>query len=182
VFGETLDMGVGNFIDQVARALGLGFPGGPLLEKLAKKGSKLIELPYSLKGMDVNFGGLYTLIKKYVKEKKYKKEDLAYSIQEYIFAMLIEALERAVAHLGKKEVSLGGGVACNSRLQEMLKIMAKERGLKYYIPPKEVLVDNGVMIAWLGLVQYVHKANILKVEKARILPYQRTDEVRVTWR
>jgi N6-L-threonylcarbamoyladenine synthase len=132
VFGETLDIGIGNFIDTFARHVGIGFPGGPKIMELAKRG-KYIELPYSIKGMDVAFSGLLTNLKqKYDKgvvgsESKDSEnclvEDLAYSLQETAFAMLIEASERALAHTGKKELLLGGGVACNTRLQEMCRTM-----------------------------------------------------------
>jgi len=89
VFGETLDIGIGNFIDTFARYLGLGFPGGPKIMELAKSG-KYIEVPYSIKGMDVAFSGLLTNLKqKY--DKKISVEDLCYSLQETAFAMLVEA-------------------------------------------------------------------------------------------
>jgi len=129
VFGETLDLGVGNFIDTIARYMGLGFPGGPKIQKLAeacKNKEELIDLPYSIKGMDVAFSGLQTKLKNLL-DKGVAKEDLAYSMQEVVFGMLVEASERALAHTGKKELLLGGGVACNSRLQEMCRIMCKER-------------------------------------------------------
>ncbi|MBN1377104.1 bifunctional N(6)-L-threonylcarbamoyladenine synthase/serine/threonine protein kinase [Candidatus Woesearchaeota archaeon] len=182
IFGETLDMGVGNFLDSFARDLKIGFPGGPVIEKLAKKGKKYIEVPYSVKGMDVSFSGLYTNLKH--KINKYKKEDLCYSTQETIFAMLIEVSERAMAHLGKKELLLGGGVACNSRLQEMCRIMCKERKAKCFIPKKEFLIDNGAMIAHLGLKKYKAnpKKNTISIEKSVIKPYERTDDVIVNWR
>src|SRR3989338_9696730 len=127
VFGETLDLGVGNFIDKVARHMGIGFPGGPKIEQLAKNG-KYIELPYSIKGMDVSFSGMQTKLQQLygkAQDKEKAKEDLSFSLQETAFAMLVEAAERALAHTGKKELVLGGGVACNSRLQEMCRIMCK---------------------------------------------------------
>jgi len=89
VFGETLDLGIGNFIDKFARYMGMGFPGGPKIEQLAKKG-EYIELPYSMKGMDVSFSGMQTKLQN-LYDKKYKKEDLAFSLQETAFAMLVEA-------------------------------------------------------------------------------------------
>lgn len=123
IFGETLDIGAGNFIDSFARAAGLGFPGGPKISELADKGKQLIELPYSVKGMDVSFSGMLTNLNQKLNSKKYSLEDLSYSLQETAFAMLIEVAERAMAHLGKNELLLGGGVACNKRLQEMARKM-----------------------------------------------------------
>jgi N6-L-threonylcarbamoyladenine synthase len=183
VFGETLDLGVGNFIDTIARYAGLGFPGGPKIQKLAEQGNKLIELPYAIKGMDVSFSGLQTKIKNLL-DKGEKLEDLAFSLQEYIFAMLVEATERAVAHTGKKEVLLGGGVACNSRLQEMCKKMCEERGIKYFCPPMPLLVDNAGMIAYLGLKLY-KKGLVCKpaeLDTVDIDPKERTDDVEVKWK
>jgi len=106
IFGETLDQGVGNLLDSFARYIGLGFPGGPKVYELALKGEKLIELPYTVKGMDVGFGGLLTNIKQKYDSGKYKVEDLCYSLQETVFAMLLEVSERAMAHCDKKELVL----------------------------------------------------------------------------
>ncbi len=181
VFGETLDTGIGNFLDTFARYAGLGFPGGPLVEKKALQGKKLVELPYSVKGMDVAFSGILTNLRHKLASKKYKLEDLCYSVQETAFAMLIEVAERALAHTGKKELLLGGGVCCNKRLQEMARIMCKERGAKCFIPENAYLVDNGAQIAWLGMLAY-KSGQAVEVEKAGIDPYLRTDEVEVKWR
>ncbi|MFP4423770.1 MAG: bifunctional N(6)-L-threonylcarbamoyladenine synthase/serine/threonine protein kinase [Candidatus Woesearchaeota archaeon] len=176
IFGETLDIGIGNFLDSVARAMGEGFPGGPRIAELALSGS-YVELPYVVKGMDVSFGGLLTNVMQ--KLSKYKKEDIAYSVQETAFAMLLEVSERALAHTEKQELILGGGVACNSRLQEMARVMCDGRGVKCHVPDNDFLVDNAAMIAWLGLLEY---SNGVRTEDTRIRPYERTDEVYVSWR
>jgi len=181
VFGETLDLGIGNFIDKVARDFGLQFPGGPKIEQLAKNG-KYLPLPYSIKGMDVSFSGMQTKIQQIYKKGE-KIEDLAFSLQETAFAMLVEAAERALAHTGKKELVLGGGVACNSRLQEMCKIMCEERieKTKFFCPEKSLLVDNAAMISYLGEIMF--NAGIsFPPEKIEIKPRERTDQVNVTWR
>lgn len=183
VFGETLDIGVGNFIDNFARYAGIGFPGGPAIEKLAKNGKKLIELPYKVKGMDIALSGILTNLKQKLDSGKYKLENLSYSLQEFVFSMLIEIAERALAHTGKKELLLGGGVACNSRLQEMAKIMCKERGAKFFCPEKNLLVDNGAMIAYLGEIMYKNKSNVfINLDKLDIKPRQRTDDINVKWK
>ena len=124
--------------------------------------------------MDISLGGILTNLKS--KLNKYPLEDLCYSLQETVFAMILEATERAMAHTGKNELLLGGGVACNQRLQIMAKIMAEERNAKCYILPNEFNVDNGAMISWLGLVNY-KKGEQLAVENSGIRPYWRTDEV-----
>lgn len=185
VFGETLDVGVGNFIDNFARYAGIGFPGGPEIEKLAKQGKNYIELPYKVKGMDITLSGILTNLKQKLESKKYPIEDLAYSIQETVFAMLVETAERALAHTGKNELLLGGGVACNSRLQEMCKIMCEERGAKFFCPERSLLVDNGGMIAFLGERMFKEKANVFSdgnLNELDIHPAERTDDINVSWK
>jgi len=184
IFGETLDLGVGNFIDTFAREIGIGFPGGPIIQKLAEQSNNYIELPYVVKGMDISLSGILTNLKQKFESKKYSKEDLAYSMQETVFAMLIETAERALAHTGKKELLLGGGVACNSRLQNMAKIMCGERGAKLFIPENSLLVDNGGMIAFLGEIMFNKGIKIAytKIDSIDIKPGQRTDEVEIQWK
>jgi len=183
VFGETLDIGIGNFIDNFARYLGIGFPGGPKVQELAK-GGKYIELPYKLKGMDVAFSGILTKLKQMKESGNYSDKDLCFSLQETVFAMLVEASERALAHTGKKELLLGGGVGCNTRLQEMCKIMCEERGCKFFVLSNGLLTDNGAMIAYLGEIML--KAGIKvegkDIDKIDIDSKERTDMVDVLWR
>jgi N6-L-threonylcarbamoyladenine synthase len=150
VFGETQDIPIGNALDNLARGLDLQMPGGPRIEALAKDG-KYIELPYVVKGMDMSFSGMVTECVKRFRQGA-KKEDVAFSFQETCFAMLTEITERAVAHTGKEEVLLVGGVAANKRLQEMLIIMTKERGAKFLFVPHEYSGDNGANIAVTGIV------------------------------
>src|SRR3989344_1015736 len=184
VFGETLDIGVGNFIDTFARYAGMGFPGGPAIEKLAQQGKNFLEIPYKVKGMDIALSGILTNLRQKLESKKHSLPDLAFSLQETVFAMLVEVSERALAHTEKKELLLGGGVACNGRLQEMCKIMCKERGARFFCPEKQFLVDNAAMIAFLGEIMF--KSGIgfkgKEIESLDIKPRQRTDDVEVSWR
>jgi tRNA A37 threonylcarbamoyltransferase TsaD len=106
---------------------------------------------------------------------RYTREDLCYSLQETVFAMLVEAAERAMAHTEKRELLLGGGVASNLRLQEMCRIMCSERGAKCFVPERQFCVDNGAMIAWLGILER-KKGRRTKVEDSGIRPYWRSDE------
>ena len=184
VFGETLDIGIGNFIDTFARYAGIGFPGGPKIQELAEGGDKYIELPYSVKGMDIALSGILTNLKQKLESGNYDLKDLAFSLQETVFAMLVEVAERALAHTGKKELLLGGGVACNKRLQEMCKIMCKERGAKMFVPENSLLVDNAAMIAYLGEIMFKKgiKFEGNEIDKLDILPRQRTDDVEVSWK
>lgn len=218
VFGETLDIGVGNFIDSFARYAGIGFPGGPKIENLAKKRKNYVELPYRVKGMDIALSGILTNLKQKIEkiklpahlhsridkkqlnknslvnnfnelrasdsERDYSLADLAYSMQETIFAMLVEIAERALAHTEKKELLLGGGVACNSRLQEMCEIMCKERNAKFFCPPNDLLTDNGSMIAYTGEVLF-NNGNYVRpeyIDSIDIKPRERTDDVEISWR
>nr|MBE5724944.1 putative tRNA N6-adenosine threonylcarbamoyltransferase [Cucujiformia] len=127
----------GNCFDRFARVLKLSNDPSPgfNIEQLAKKGSKYLPLPYCVKGMDVSFSGILTYMEerfhKLLKEG-YAHEDLCFSLQETIFAMLVETTERALAHVGSSEVLIVGGVGCNLRLQEMMKIMCEERGAKLF--------------------------------------------------
>lgn len=174
VFGETQDIPIGNALDNLARGLKLEMPGGPRIEELAKNG-KYFEMPYVVKGMDLSFAGLTTeAVKRF--EKGAKAEDVAFSFQETCFAMLTEVTERAVAHTDKEEVLLVGGVAANKRLQEMLAIMTSERGAKFFVVPQEYAGDNGVNIAWTGILAH-QKGYDIPIEKSQIKQKWRIDEV-----
>jgi tRNA A37 threonylcarbamoyltransferase TsaD len=95
--------------------------------------------------------------------------------------MLCEVTERAMAHLENDEVLLGGGVARNRRLQEMVDRMAADRGAKMFVPPGELCIDNGAMIAWTGLL--MHRAGVrMSIEDTVVDQRFRTDEVDVVWR
>ena len=181
IFGETLDIGVGNFIDTFARYSGIGFPGGPKISEFAEHG-KYIELPYSIKGMDVAFSGMLTNLKQKFESKKYSIEDLSFSLQETAFAMLVEAAERALAHTGKKELLIGGGVGCNTRLREMCEIMCNERGCKVFTPSNDLLTDNGAMIAFQGELQINEAIPPERFDEIDIKPRQRTDDVEIKYK
>jgi len=180
VFGETLDIGIGNCLDKFGRSVGLEFPCGPKIEKLAEMGENYLELPYSIKGMDIAFSGLLTAAEQFYKHGK-KLEDICYSIQETTFAALTEVTERAMAHTEKNEVLLGGGVASNVRLREMVETMACDRGARCFVPKKDLCIDNGAMIAWLGLIMY--KSGLrMEIKDSHIDQRFRTDMVEVNWR
>jgi len=179
IFGETVDLGLGNMLDKFAREVGLGFPGGPKVEQLAKEGN-FVELPYSVKGMDVSFAGMLTKALR-LHEQGTSKEDLCFSLQETAFAMVAEVAERAMAHTKKNELLLIGGVAANKRLIEMLSIMCKERDASFHAVPLEYAGDQGVMAAWQGMLQF-RAGDTVSPDELDIHPYERTDEVDVFWR
>ena len=180
VYGETEDIGLGNLLDSVARLFDLGFPGGPVIEKRAVRVSQkvvdtskhLIDIPYTIKGMDVSFAGLYSNIaqkkqsfengkpipllngsKKIYESEEEFVNDICFSLQETVFAMIQEVAERALAYTSKKELVLVGGVAANKRFVEMTTQMCELRGVVYDALPLSLCMDNGVMIAWAGYVK-----------------------------
>jgi glycoprotease/Kae1 family metallohydrolase len=169
VIGETLDLGLGNMLDKFGRVLGLGFPAGAKIEKLAKSG-KFVELPYVVKGMDVSFSGILTKSEQLL-NKGASKEDLCFSIQETCFAMLTEVVERAMAHTDKQELLLVGGVGANKRFCEMLNIMCQERGARFFKVPMSLAGDQGAMIAWEGFLRKDESGDL------EVKPHWRTDEV-----
>ena len=178
IFGETLDIAIGNCLDHFGRETGLGHPGGPVIEKLAKSGS-YVDLPYVVKGMDFSFSGLLSAALR-EHEKGTSIEDICYSLQETAFAMLVEVTERALSHTQKDEVMLCGGVSANTRLREMLNTMAVEHGAKFYMPQMKLCGDNGVMIAWLGLLMH-NQFGPMDIKDTGIIQRFRTDEVDIPW-
>jgi N6-L-threonylcarbamoyladenine synthase/protein kinase Bud32 len=176
IFGETLDIGIGNAIDKFARSKGLPHPGGPQIERLAKQGS-YFSLPYTVKGMDLAFSGLVSA----AKDSDAPLEDVCHSLQETAFAMCVEVTERALAQTGKDEVILVGGVGANRRLQEMLRMMCDERGASFAVPERKYLGDNGAMIAYTGRLM-LEQGDIIPVADSGVNPLYRSDQVPVSWR
>jgi len=133
-----------------------------------------------VKGMDVAFSGLLTAALA-LRKQGASIEDLAFSMQEIAFAMLTEVTERAMAHLDNEEVLLGGGVARNRRLQAMIARMASDRGARMFVPPGDLCIDNGAMIAWTGLL--MHRSGIrMGIDQTAVDQRFRTDQVAVSWR
>jgi N6-L-threonylcarbamoyladenine synthase/protein kinase Bud32 len=185
IFGETLDIPIGNMIDMFGRDAGLMHPGGPKIEKLARNSTNYISLPYVVKGMDLSFSGLYTAAKYLLQSEdyglKYDLSDVAYSLQETAFAMLTEVTERALAHTEKKEVLLTGGVAANKRLQSMIKYISKEHDARFEVVPLKYAGDNGAMIAWAGILRYQAEGEH-DISETVIKPKERMDQIPIPWR
>ncbi|KAK2764884.1 putative tRNA threonylcarbamoyladenosine biosynthesis protein kae1 [Arachnomyces sp. PD_36] len=221
IFGETLDIAVGNCLDRFARTLHISNDPAPgyNIEQLAKKGVNLVDLPYAVKGMDCSFSGILAFIDALAasygfgreedeaeqqqppnqnqpaqeinldqtlesnEEPKIKptRADLCFSLQETVFAMLVEITERAMAHVGSREVLIVGGVGCNERLQEMMGIMARDRGGSVFATDERFCIDNGIMIAHAGLLAY-ETGFRTKLEDATCTQRFRTDDVFVKWR
>ncbi|MGC8533668.1 MAG: KEOPS complex N(6)-L-threonylcarbamoyladenine synthase Kae1 [Candidatus Parvarchaeum sp.] len=175
VFGETQDIGVGNLIDKIGRRLNMPFPAGPKIEELARKSRHYIEMPYSIKGMDVSFSGIETFVSKLIGKEKI--EDISFSLQETIFSMLIEASERAMSYCLKDSLVITGGVAANKRLNEMGEKMCKDRNAYFKAIPLEYAGDNGAMIAYTGYLMKDYTQKDLSIK-----PRFRTDTVEIKYR
>ncbi|HEV8289429.1 MAG TPA: tRNA (adenosine(37)-N6)-threonylcarbamoyltransferase complex transferase subunit TsaD [Candidatus Norongarragalinales archaeon] len=176
VYGETLDIGLGNLVDNVGRLLKLEPPDAVGVLKAAPLAKKYIALPYTIKGMSMTFSGLLTAVEKLVGRES--NEDLSYSVQETAFSMLVEASERALTHTRLKDVLLCGGNARNKRLQEMLRLMCEEQGVRFLSTPDEHSGDAGGMIAVTGI-----RMREAKVKQNDLLPRQRMriDSAPISW-
>ncbi|KAL6121101.1 hypothetical protein NUSPORA_02040 [Nucleospora cyclopteri] len=181
IFGETLDIAVGNCLDKIARELELdNFPSpGLSIEKKAREGSKYIKLPYSVKGMDMSFSGILSYLKRI--KNDHSVEDLCYSLQETMFSILVEATERCLSFVDSNEVLIVGGVGCNLRLQEMLKDMVEQRNGILYAMDERFCIDNGAMIAYTGYLMY-KSGVIIEFDQCNVTQRFRTDSVHIKWR
>ena len=179
VLGETMDTGVGNTLDKFARSLGWDHPGGPKVEQAARDGS-YHELPYVVKGMDFSFAGLASAAEQAV-ESGAAVPDVCAGLQEHVFGMLTEVSERALSLTGADELVVGGGVAQNQRLQEMLRSMCADRGASLFVPESRFLRDNAGMIAVLG-AKMAAAGDTVAIEQSAVDPGFRPDQVAVTWR
>ncbi len=150
VFGETLDITLGQLLDQFGRTIGFASPCGKQIEDLANKSSTYVSLPYTVKGNDVSFSGLLSATKSIVSEGV---ENACFSLQETAFAMISEASERALAFTNKKEFLVVGGVTANKRLSEMLQSVCRRQNCKFFISPQNYTGDCGSQIAWAGLLE-----------------------------
>ena len=150
VFGETLDITLGQLLDQFGRSIGFASPCGKQIEELANKSSTYISLPYAVKGNDVSFSGLLSATKS-ISGKGI--ENACFSLQETAFAMIAEAVERALSFTKKKELLIVGGVAANKRLSQMLQSVCKRHNCKFFISPPEYSGDCGSQIAWTGILE-----------------------------
>ncbi|XP_054664495.1 tRNA N6-adenosine threonylcarbamoyltransferase isoform X2 [Grus americana] len=155
------------------------------IEVLARRGRRLVELPYVVKGLDVSFSGLLSHLQavtpKLLEAGEATPEDLCFSLQETAFAMLTEVTERALALTRAAHLLLVGGVACNRRLQEMLRTMCQARGAELCPIDERYCVDNGAMIAQAGW-EMLRAGQVTELAQSGITQRYRTDEVEVTWR
>ncbi len=182
IYGETLDITVGQLFDQFGRSLGLSSPCGHMIEQLGRRANGNYRfLPYVVKGNDVSFSGLLTSAIRAVhdRNKELSLGEVSYSLQETAFAMITEAVERAVSLTLKGEFLTVGGVAANNRLREMLSMACDRQDCKYYQCPVEFAGDNGAQIAWAGILEYTGTGKHVPIEKAFVNQSWRINEVDV---
>ena len=183
VIGETLDITLGQLLDQFGRHLGLASPCGSEIERLANNSSKnYISLPYSIKGNDVTFSGILSAAKRLISTNKYRYEDMCYSIQETAFAMITEAVERALSATEKRELLVVGGVSANKELSHMLNLACQRHKVKFNSCPISFTGDNGVQIAWTGILSCLKSKNFVDIPNSFVNQSWRVDSVDVLWR
>ncbi|MGM0447514.1 MAG: bifunctional N(6)-L-threonylcarbamoyladenine synthase/serine/threonine protein kinase [Methanobacteriota archaeon] len=195
VLGETMDAGVGNAIDKFTRHVGWSHPGGPKVEAAAAEfaaaagdgesdgriaDAALLDLPYVVKGMDFSFSGISSAAND-ATDDGVPVEEICFSLQEHVFAMLTEVSERALSLTGADELVLGGGVAQNDRLREMLATMCEARGADFHASEPRFLRDNAGMIAVLG-AKMAAVGDTVPIAESAVDPNFRPDQVPVTWR
>src|SRR5271157_1005846 len=180
VLGESLDLTLGQLLDQFGRSAGLASPCGKAVEEAASSSSTYRRLPYSVKGNDVSFSGLLTSAKT-MHASGVPFADVCFSIQETAFSMVVEVTERALAFTAKKEVMIVGGVAANRRLSRMMGSMVKRHSARYRVMPLEYSGDCGAQIAWTGYL--AGKSGIrLPIPESTVRQSWRLDSVDTPWR
>ena len=177
IFGETLDITLGQLIDQFGRSMGFASPCGKTIESLSNSTSNYVLLPYSVKGNDVSFSGLLSATKSIIPKSK---ADACFSLQETAFAMISEVVERALSFTKKKELLVVGGVAANKRLSEMLQYVSKRHGCKFFIAPQKYAGDCGSQICWTGLLESQVKKGV-SLDDTFVTQSWRLDSVKVDY-
>jgi N6-L-threonylcarbamoyladenine synthase len=167
LMGQTLDDAAGEAFDKIAKVLGLGYPGGAIIEKTAQSGQKdSIKFPrayLSSGSFDFSFSGLKTSVSQFISKwnqdenmrKKITIADIAASFQEAVFDVLVDKLVDARKHTGVKRMVIAGGVACNNHLRQRLTQRA-EKGIKVFYPRPSYCTDNGAMIALVGYYMFIN--------------------------
>ncbi len=154
VLGQTLDDAAGEAFDKVARYLGLGYPGGPAVDRVARQGDPAaIAFPRAMRddGFDFSFSGLKTSVVNHVrKNPTVATPDVAASFQEAVVDVLVAKARRAADEVGAKAICLGGGVAANTRLREAIAEACAEDGRAAYVPTMAMCTDNAAMVAAAG--------------------------------
>ncbi|MCX7738217.1 MAG: tRNA (adenosine(37)-N6)-threonylcarbamoyltransferase complex transferase subunit TsaD [Hydrogenothermaceae bacterium] len=159
--GGTLDDAVGEVYDKVARALGLEFPGGPIIDRLSKEGKESVKLPRPLihdkeeNRFNFSFSGLKSATIREIQKGIYLKEDIAASFQNAAVEVLVKKSVDACQEFNVKSLVVAGGVSANSRLREVLTKECKKQGINLSIPPIYLCTDNAAMVAYTGYLRYM---------------------------
>lgn len=150
-------MQYGEAFDKVARVIGLGYPGGPKIDKLAQEGTANIELPKThMDNLDFSFSGIKTaIINLHHKQPDINKADLCASFQKVVTEMLIENIKKAIEKTGVKTIALAGGVSANSYIRKEFMELEKQ-GIQIYMPDLKLCTDNGAMIGAAGYYRYIN--------------------------
>lgn len=157
ILGKTKDDAIGEAFDKVARVIGLGYPGGPKVDKLAQEGKPDIELPKThLENLDFSFSGIKTaVINLNHKDPNINKADLAASFEETVTDLLLEKIQKAIDMTGVNKIVLAGGVSANSCIRRKFDELSREKEIKIYYPELKLCTDNGAMIAAAGYYEYI---------------------------
>ena len=158
VLGKTRDDAIGEAFDKVARVIGLGYPGGPKVDELAKEGNANIKLPKThIDNLDFSFSGIKTaVINLHHKDPDINKADLALSFEKTITEILTVNIEKAVEQTGIKKVVLAGGVSANSYIRKEFDKLSKNKNIKIYYPELKLCTDNAAMIASAGYYEFMN--------------------------
>lgn len=161
LIGRTLDDAAGEAYDKISRVLGLGYPGGPEIEKAARDGKDIYDYPRVMinDGYDFSFSGLKTAVINHLhnleqKNETYRIEDVAKSFQDAVIDVLVEKTIRLTVERNLDKIVLSGGVSANGELRRRMEEAAKEHGYKVYYPEKILCTDNAAMIASAGYYDY----------------------------
>ena len=165
ILGKTKDDAIGEAFDKVARVIGLEYPGGPKIDKLAQTGNANIKLPETyFDNLDFSFSGIKTAVLNLNhKNPNLNKNDLCASFQKSVTNMLINNTEKAIKKLGVNKIALAGGVSANSYIREQFMQLGKRLNLEVYYPDLKLCTDNAAMIACAGYYNYLEN-NISKLD------------------
>ena len=174
--GSTCDDAIGEAFDKVARVIGLGYPGGPKIDKMAKLGNNSIEFVKHdtlAKTFDCSFSGIKTAVINYVNKLNQKKEnipveDICCSFQTQAVNGLVEKTIRACKEYGIDKLALAGGVSANSYLRERASTEGEKNGVKVYLPPFSLCTDNAAMIACMGYFNLINDEGVVDINLAAV--------------
>lgn len=166
ILGQTIDDAVGEAFDKCSKMMGLGYPGGPVIDRLAKEGDPerfKFSKPH-IPGFDYSFSGIKTSLLYFVRDQiaenpnfiEENKEDLCASFQKALIDILMDKLIKAAKHTGIRQITIGGGVSANSALRERITLEGKKRGWKTFLPEFRFTTDNAAMIAVAGWFHYLN--------------------------